>query len=135
MITHSNRTIPGAVSVDGPKTKNLPNFWLDVILAILLFVIILSIISGCVVFHCIAGAVLFTCGIIHLALHDRWIKAVVLGTPRNLTPAIRSNRRLFFGLLVSFLVCGLSGIATLVFSHGLPHLFLPMLCFWVGFTI
>ena len=138
MLTQPNKTIPKTIPAAVVLNKSKPDIRLNGVLAVLLVVTIFSILgggghghgrSGWGVIHCLAGALLFVGCAIHLALHGRWIKAVVLSTPQNPTPAIRRNRRLFFALLVSLLVCGLSGPATLVFSHGPAHLLLPMLCF------
>jgi hypothetical protein len=125
MITQTNKTIPAAVALD----KSKPDFRLDVVLAILLIVTIFSIPGGGAI-HCLAGASLIVGCAIHLAQHGRWIKAVVLNNPKNPAPTVLRNRRLFLGLLVSLIVCGLSGPVNLVFSHGPAHLlFLPLVCF------
>jgi uncharacterized membrane protein len=69
---------------------------------------------------------LIGCGI-HLARHGRWIKAVILETPKNITPSLRRQRRLFWGMLLSGSVCGLSGLVGLLFIHEAP-IFIALLC-------
>ena len=69
--------------------------------------------------HRVAGVFLLAgCGV-HLALHGRWIKAVILATPGNFTPAIRRQRRLFWATILTGPLCGLSGLA--IESARLPR--------------
>jgi hypothetical protein len=81
--------------------------------------------------HCVGGIVLLVgCGV-HVALHGHWIKAVILGTPKNITPAHRRQRRLFWAKLLSGLVCGLSELVTGLDTPPLAlelHFFLPLHC-------
>ena len=80
-------------------------------------------------FHCVGGIfLLIGCGI-HLALHGRWIKAVILETPKNITPFLRRRRRLLWIKVLSSFFCGLSGLIIgldiLPFTFE-PHIFLPL---------
>lgn len=101
--------------------------WLDLAQALLLAATMLSLLAGVHPIHVVAGVFLLVgCGV-HLALHGRWIRAVILNTPKNVTPALRRQRRLFWELLILGLLCGLSGSAGLPFIHS-PHVFLPLLC-------
>ena len=61
-------------------------------------------------FHCVGGIFLLAGYGVHVALHWHWIKAVILGTPQNITPALSRQRRLFWAKLLSGFVCGLSGL-------------------------
>ncbi len=77
--------------------------------------------------HFVGGAFLLTsCGI-HLALHGRWIKAVILEPPKNISPFLRRQRRLFWAKLISGIICGLSGLVTLLSTLEL-HFLLPVHC-------
>jgi len=98
--------------------------WLNVLMPILLAATILPLPGGADGIHCVGGMLLLTACVIHLIWHRRWIKAVVLGRPTNITPALRRQRRLFWAMLLSGLLCGSSGLNTLLFAHA----FLPLLC-------
>jgi hypothetical protein len=123
MTTLPNETTSSTLGLD----KRTGLRWLNIILLILLAVTMLSIPGGADAIHCVGGIfLLIGCGI-HLALHGSWIKAVILDTPKDVTPTLRRQRRLFWGMLLSGFVCGLSGVVALPFVHE-PHLFLPLLC-------
>lgn len=108
--------------------KHTGRSWLNVALVIFLAVTILSLPSGALPLHIVGGVLMLVgCGI-HLALHRRWITAVILETPKNTTPALRRQQRLFWGMFVSGSFCGLSGLISLPFVLG-PHIFLPLHCF------
>jgi hypothetical protein len=66
--------------------------------------------------HCVSGILLLTACAIHLIWHERWIKAVILDKPKSLTPTL-CRRRLFWGMLLSGFLCGLSGLVTLSLGH------------------
>jgi hypothetical protein len=123
MTTLPNETTSSTLGLD----KRTGLRWLNITLLILLAATMLSIPGGADAIHCVGGIfLLIGCGV-HLALHGRWIKAVILDTPKDVTPTLRRQRRLFWGMLLSGFVCGLSGVVALPFVHEL-HLFLPLLC-------
>lgn len=125
MTTLPNKTASTALGLD--KRISLP--WLNIVLAILLAATMLSLPGGNHAIHCVGGIFMLIGCSIHLARHGRWIKAVILETPKNITPAFRRQRRLFWGMLLSGLFCGLSGLAALpAHVHG-THTFLPLLCY------
>jgi hypothetical protein len=113
-------TVPGAY-------KRIGRLWLNVALLILLAVTILSLPNGAHALHIVGGIfMLIGCGL-HLALHGRWIKAVILETPKNITPALHRQQRLFWGMFLSGSLCGLSGLISLPLILD-PHVFLPLHC-------
>jgi hypothetical protein len=82
-------------------------------LALNILLVILSAATLVPPLHCASGMLLLVgCGV-HVALHGRWIKAVILATPEHMPPGLRRQRRLFWVKLVSGFVCGLSGLITL----------------------
>ena len=96
----------------GPD-KQIGLIVLNLLQGFLLAVTMLSLPSGGGPIHCVGGIfLLIGCGF-HLALHGRWIKAVILETPKNIPPGLRRQRRLFCGMVLSGLLCGLSGMVTL----------------------
>jgi ABC-type uncharacterized transport system permease subunit len=100
---------------------------LNIVLVILLAATMLSLPNGADAIHCVGGIfLLIGCGI-HLARHGYWIKAVILETPKSITPALHRQRRLFWGMFLSGSLCGLSGLVSLLLIHE-PHIFLPILC-------
>lgn len=106
--------------------KQTGQLWLNVALLILLAVTILSLPSDKI--HIVAGILLMIgCGI-HLILHRRWIQAVILGVPQNVTSALLSQRKLFWGMFLSGILCELSGLVMMPFTLA-PHAFLPLHCF------
>ncbi len=123
MTTFPNKTTAPGVN------KQVGLFSLNMVLVILLAVTIFSLPGGHVI-HIAGGTLMLTgCGI-HLIMHGRWIKAVILETPKDITPALRRQRRLFWGMFISGSLCGLSGLSgliTLPLVHA-PHVFLPLLC-------
>ncbi len=122
MTTFPNKTAAPAQEVN----KRAGLFTLNTILLILLLLTVVSLPGGHAI-HIAAGIlVLLGCGI-HLALHGRWIKAVILETPRNVTPALRPRRRLFWGMFISGSLCGLSGLAMLPLVLDV-HTFLVLHC-------
>ena len=99
---------------------------LNITLVILLAATILAL-PGADGIHIVGGLLLMIgCGV-HLVLHRRWIKAVVLETPKNVTPALRRRRRLFWGMFLSGSLCGLSGLAMLPLVLDF-HAFLALHC-------
>jgi len=101
---------------------------LDILLAILLLATILPLFGGADAIHCAAGIFMLIGCSIHLACHGRWIRAVVLEPPKNSTPTLRRQRRLFICMLISGLLCGLSGLVSLPLIIEPFHGFLPLLC-------
>lgn len=77
--------------------------------------------------HMVSGLLLMTGCVIHLAMHGRWIKAVILNEPQNVTPALRRQRRLFWGMCLSGSMCGLSGLAMLPLIFDF-HAFFALHC-------
>lgn len=77
--------------------------------------------------HIAGGLLLMTGCAIHLAMHIRWIKAVILNEPENSTPALHSQQRLFWGMFLSGSLCGLSGLAMLLLVLNF-HAFLALHC-------
>jgi hypothetical protein len=124
MTTLPNETVSATLGL-GKRTGLR---WLNITLLILLALTMLSLPGGADAIHYVGGIfLLIGCGV-HLVLHGRWIKAVILDTPKNVTPTLRRQRRLFWGMFLSGLFCGLSGLATLPVHVHAPHTFLPMLC-------
>jgi hypothetical protein len=115
-------TLPGkAASSALGLDKQIGLRWLNIALVILLAATMLSLPGGNHAIHGVGGLfMLIGCGI-HLARHGRWINAVILETPNNITPFLRRQRRLFWGMLLSGLFCGLSGLVALpVHIHASP---------------
>lgn len=128
MTTHPDQN---AFTVSAPDRQK-PNHRLNLVLGVLLTITMLSLAGPGHAIHGIAGTLLLLgCGI-HIGRHRRWIQAVIEKTPKNLTPTVRRNRSLFWGMLVSGAICGLSGLATLPFAHGPGHLLLPLMFCWNG---
>jgi hypothetical protein len=122
MTTLPDETVSATLRLD----KRIGLRWLNIALVILLAATMLSLPVGGHATHCVGGIFLLVgCGV-HLALHGRWIKAVILKSPKNITPTLR-RRRLFWAMLLSGFLCGLSGVVALPLAHE-PHLFLPLLC-------
>lgn len=121
MTTLPDETAPATLGLD----KQIGLLVLNIVLVISLAVTMLPPL------HCVGGVfLLIGCGV-HLALHRRWIKAVILETPKNITPALRRQRRLFWAKLLSGFVCGLSGLVIGLETLPLaiePHFFLPLHC-------
>jgi hypothetical protein len=109
MTILNNKTIPASVAAD----KNQPKFQLTVVLVVLLMVTMLSLISGGLVVHCVSGTFMLICCSVHLVFHRRWIKALILETPHKITPALHRQRGLFWGMLLSGFLCGLTGLVSL----------------------
>ena len=101
-------TIPDKAGTTGTgQDKKIGTLVLNLIL------VILSVATLVPPFHCVAGIFLLVgCGV-HVALHGHWIKAVILGMPKNATPAFHRQRRLFWAKLLSGFLCGLSGLVGL----------------------
>ena len=121
-------TFPNKTTVPTPvANKQAGLLGLNIALVILLAVTILPLPGGADGIHIVGGIfMLIGCGV-HLVLHGRWIKAVILETPKNVTPALRRQRRLFWGMFLSGSLCGLSGLTMLPFALD-PHAFLPLHC-------
>jgi hypothetical protein len=124
----SMTTLPGkTASPTLGLEKQSGRLWLNIILLIFLVMTILSLPGGHAI-HIVGGIlVLIGCGV-HLILHRRWIKAMILETPKNGTPGLRRQRRLFWGMLLSGLICGLSGVVGLPFHVHDPLVSLPVHC-------
>jgi hypothetical protein len=124
MTRLSDGTAPAVLGLN----RQTGRLWLNIVLVILLAATILSLIGDADGIHCVAGIfLLIGCGV-HLALQVRWIKVVILNTPKNITPALRSQRRRFWATLLSGILCGLSGLGTLLLADPPFHIFLPLLC-------
>ncbi len=122
MTTFPNKTTVATPGLD-KRTKFLG---LNIALMTLLAVTILSI-PGAEGIHIVAGIfMLIGCGI-HLILHRRWIKAMILETPQNVTLMLRRQRGLFWGMFISGSLCGLSGLAMLPLIFDF-HAFLALHC-------
>jgi hypothetical protein len=122
-------TLPGkAVSPALGLDKQIVLRWLNIALAMLLSATILSCPGPVHVIHCMAGILLLIgCGI-HLARHVRWIDAVILKAHNNITPVLHHQKRLFWGMLLSGLICGLSGLVVLPLHVHDPLGSLPLHC-------
>jgi hypothetical protein len=115
MTTLPNETVSATLGLD----KRIGLLWLNIILLILFVVTMLSLPVRDAI-HCVGGTfLLIGCGV-HLALHKRWIKVMILKSPKNVTPTLRRQSWLFWGLLLSGFLCGLSGVVALPFDFFLP---------------
>jgi len=104
--------------------KQTGRTWLDLSLALVLAATLLSLPGGAAGIHCAAGMLLLVgCGI-HIAQHGRWVRAVILERSSSSLPALQRQRRLFWAMLLSGLLCGSSGLIAL-FSGTI---ILPVLC-------
>lgn len=76
-------TFPGRTALP-PLYANRPGglLWLDLAQALLLAATMLSLLAGAHPIHVVAGAFLLIGCSVHLALHGRWIRAVILNTPK-----------------------------------------------------
>ena len=102
MTTIPGKTVSSTLGLDKPVGP--------VVLNILL--VVLSVITLIPPLHCLGGIFLLVgCGV-HVALHGRWINAVILGRPKNIPPALRRQRWLFWAKLLSGCFCGLSGLVS-----------------------
>jgi hypothetical protein len=124
MTALSNQTI----STNSRPNKQAGTAWLNYSLAVLLAVVLLPLLGGADGIHAAAGMLMLTGCAIHLYLHRRWTNAVVFRPPSDLAPALRLRRRLFIWTAISGMLCGLSGMAALLFAIGLGHGFLPLHC-------
>ena len=115
-------TLPNKATVPMPGVnKRIGLLGLDIALVILLLT---TLHPGT---HIVGGLLLMIgCGI-HLVMHGRWIKAVILETPKNVTPALCRQRRLFWSMFLSGSLCGISGLAMLPFVLDL-HAFFALHC-------
>lgn len=123
MTTLPGKTASPTLGLD----KQIGLRWLNIALVILLAATILPLPGGADGIHIVGGILMMIGGGIHLALHGRWIKAVILDTPKNVATALRHQQRLFWGMFLSGSLCGLSGLIILLFALG-PHAFLPLHC-------
>lgn len=122
-------TLPGkAASSALGLDKRIGLRWLNIALAMLLIATILSCPGPMHAIHCMAGIlILIGCGI-HLTRHLRWINAIILKTSNNITPSLRRQQRLFWEMLLSGLICGLSGLVVLPLHVHDPLSSLPLHC-------
>lgn len=123
MTTLTDKNVSSAPQMN----KLASHSWLNITLVILMTITILTFHPGGHAMHVISGILMLIGCSIHLVLHRRWIKAVILDTPPNLTPALRLRRRLFWGMAISGFLCGFSGLGGLLLIHN-PHIFLPAFC-------
>jgi hypothetical protein len=113
------------------------NFWLDIMLLAFFIVTVVSLLGhhsvGGIIVHFIAGALMILGSLVHGVWHWDWIKANILRSSRASGQAVRANRRIDLLLLVSFTLCGVSGLlgqvmALIPITHsfllreGLSHL-------------
>jgi hypothetical protein len=120
-------TFPNKATLPTPgMNKPARPFLLNISLAILLLLTILSLAGGHAI-HIVAGTLMLIGCSVHLALHGRWIKTVILETPKDITPVLRRQRRLFWGMFLSGSLCGLSGLAMLPLILDF-HAFLALHC-------
>jgi hypothetical protein len=123
MTTFSNKSTVSAPVV----SKQTGRIGLNILLVILLAMTILSLPGGADGIHIVGGILMMIGCIVHLVQHRRWIKAVILDTPKNITPSLQCQRRLFWGTFLSGSLCGLSGLMMLPLVLDL-HAFLPLHC-------
>jgi hypothetical protein len=126
MTTFPNKT------VSTPANKQSGLVGLDITLLILLAVTILSLPADGI--HIVGGILMMLGSVVHLVQHRRWIQAVILDAPQNVTPALRRQRRLFWGMFLSGSFCGLSGLMMLPIAFD-PHAFLPLHCCGTPFHV
>jgi hypothetical protein len=108
-------------------SKQTERLGLNILLMILLAVTILSLPGGADGIHIVGGILMIIGCIVHLVQHRRWINNVILDAPKNITPSLQRQRRLFWGTFLSGFLCGLSGLMMLPFAFA-PHAFLPLHC-------
>lgn len=121
-------TLPDETISAAPRPgKQTTRLWLDIVLLILLAATMLSLPVGGHILHGMSGTFLLIGCSVHLAMHGRWIKAVILDTPKNITPGLRRQRRLFGWMFISGFLSGISGLAGLPLIH-LPHMLPIGLC-------
>jgi hypothetical protein len=123
MTTFSNKSTVSAPVV----SKQTGRIGLNILLVILLAMTILSLPGGADGIHIVGGILMMIGCIVHLVQHRRWIKAVILDTPKNITPSLQRQRRLFCGTFLSGSICGLSGLMMLPFAFA-SRAFLPLHC-------
>ncbi|HVM70524.1 MAG TPA: hypothetical protein VMT91_02110 [Anaerolineales bacterium] len=112
-----------SVAVPPPAlTKQTARPWLNFLLVVLQAATILPLPAGADGIHYVAGMLLLAACGLHLMGHRPWIKAVVLNKPENITPTLQRRRRLFWAMLVSGLLCGLSGPVALLLDNNFPSL-------------
>ena len=120
MTTLPNKTTLGTPGLN----KQASRTGLNIFMVILMTATILPLPGGAHGIHWVAGLfLLIACGV-HLMRHERWIKAVILNTPKVITSTLRRQRRLFWIELLSGSLCGLSGLISLLSIH----IFLPVIC-------
>ncbi len=95
-------------------------------LSVMLVVTVFSLL-GAHLLHIISGLILLLVSGLHLFIQRRWIKQVILSTPANPVSSLRRQRSIFWGLCISGLICGLSGVISIPMCL-MPHVFLPLHC-------
>ncbi|CAG0977239.1 hypothetical protein ANAEL_01522 [Anaerolineales bacterium] len=119
-------TFPNKTTVSAPMAnKQTGRLGLNIFLVILLALTILSIPADGI--HIVGGILLMLGSVIHLILHRRWLQSVILEPPKNVTPVLIRQRRLFWGMFLSGSLCGLSGLIMLPIAFD-PHAFLLLHC-------
>jgi protein-S-isoprenylcysteine O-methyltransferase Ste14 len=109
-------SLPGAAHEKARWTRL--NRGLDVVIGILTVMATLSIVGaddtvlGYSV-HTVSGILLAIGCAAHLALHWRWINAVVLHPSKSLCPKARRDRRVALWLTGLLLICSVTGLASL----------------------
>ena len=73
-----------------------------------------------VVVHSVAGALMLIGSAVHIALHWEWIQAVVIRSPRKLAKRVRAKRGIDIWLFVFAILCGVTGVMTLLMQCPEP---------------
>ncbi len=82
--------------------------------------------------HNVAGTLLLIgCGV-HIALHRKWIKGVVLRPPREMTGQLHAKRAVNIWLFVFYALCGITGPIAWITQELLSNPFLLSLEAWGG---
>ena len=98
-------------------TRSRLVLWVDIYNGILFIVIVFSLIVGHGIFarfwrsiHIASGILLLAGLITHLGLHMKWIRSVLLRSPKSLPGIVRKNRRVNVWILLISPLCILTGI-------------------------
>ncbi len=98
-------------------TRSRLVLWIDIYNGILFIVMVFSLVVGHGVFtrfwrsiHIASGILLLAGLITHLALHMKWIKSVLLRSPKSLPGIVRKSRRVNAWILLISPLCILTGI-------------------------
>jgi hypothetical protein len=122
MTTPLDKTSSAMTAADRQIGRLLLNIVLSASLIVTLFSI--PVADG---IHILSGLILLAGSCLHLVFRRRWIKQVILSAPTHPAPALRRQQRMFWGLCLSGLVCGLSGLAMIPLIL-IPQVILPLHC-------